>query len=550
MSIIHLLWLHKATLLCLPALLYFVGGVAIRLSVSNAWRIARAASGTALFFSLACCCYALQAGSSLAVHPCIDSTASVGNMHLSFRFDLIASLMLLLVSFLGWVIVSYSNAYMAGDPRELSYISRLMQTLAAVLLLVVTNSLVVFAVAWIVTGFTLHGLLTLYPNRQAAVIAAHKKFLASCLGDIALLGGVLLLENRTGSFEIDRVVDHVLKLHTVPFSIQISAILLAVSAIIKCAQLPLHGWLIQVMEAPTPVSALLHAGVINIGGFMLIRLATVIDTTPAAQVLLVLVGCLTAVICSLVMATRISIKVHLAWSTCAQMGFMLMECGLGLYRLAFLHLLAHSLYKAHAFLGSGGAVNEARIKSLALAIRPPKLPDLLVGSLCGLIVAALSRFLLRPSAHMDVAAVFCLMVAGFAVARMLTAASSMRTVVGTGILAAAAFTVSTLYFGYDEVFRLVVPEQAVGIVKHPALFSGALAAFGLLYVIQTTIRMAPLGRLATAMYPWLYAGLYLDEIFTRVTFRLWPAANVGTDIQRRDAENPFNAAKRTFENAR
>ena len=144
-----------------------------------------------------------------------------------------------------------------------------------------------------------------------------------------------------------------MKLHPVPLSIHIAALLLAISAIIKCAQLPLHGWLIQVMEAPTPVSALLHAGVVNLGGFMLIRLASVIYTTQAAQALLVVMGCLTAVVGSLVMSTGISIKVHLAWSTCAQMGFMLVECGLGLYALAFLHLLAHSLYKAHSWVQAG-----------------------------------------------------------------------------------------------------------------------------------------------------------------------------------------------------
>ena len=276
--------------------------------------------------------------------------------------------MLLLVSFLGWVIVSYSRAYMAGDPRESSYVAHLMLTLASVSLLVVTNSLMLFVAAWVLTGFSLHGLLTLYPDRQAAVIAAHKKFLASRLGDLTLLCAVILLGLKTGSFEIEEIAEQLSRPHPVAASIHIAAILLAVSAIIKCAQLPLHGWLIQVMEAPTPVSALLHAGVVNLGGFMLIRLAPVINTTRAARELLVVVGCLTAVIASLVMTTRISIKVNLAWSTCAQMGFMLMECGLGLYSLAFLHLLAHSLYKAHAFLGSGDTVNRAKLKRLMPSI--------------------------------------------------------------------------------------------------------------------------------------------------------------------------------------
>lgn len=115
------------------------------------------------------------------------------------------------------------------------------------------------------------------------------------------------------------------------------------------------------MEAPTPVSALLHAGVVNMGGFVLLRVAELIGLVPSAQWLLVIVGSLTAVLAGMVMLTRISIKVRLAWSTCAQMGFMLMEIGLGLYELALLHLVAHSLYKAYAFLSSGEAVERARL---------------------------------------------------------------------------------------------------------------------------------------------------------------------------------------------
>lgn len=536
---------HKAIVLCIPPLLYFLGGVGGRLvsttklSVSRAWCLARAASTVVLFFSLTCCCYALWEGQSLAGRPHIASTFSLGRVHISFRFDLIESLMLLLVTFLGWVIVNYSQAYMAGDPKQPSYISRLMYTLTAVTLLITTNSIIVFLIAWILTSLALHGLLTLYPTRQAAVIAAHKKFLASRLGDITLLGGVLLLGSQTGSFELDEVADYISKLHSVSLSIHIVAMLFAISAIIKCAQLPLHGWLIQVMEAPTPVSALLHAGVVNLGGFMLIRLASVINTTEAAQALLVVVGCLTAVIGSLVMTTRISVKVHLAWSTCAQMGFMLMECGLGLYGLAFLHLLAHSLYKAYAFLGSGDTVNQAKITSQMPAARTPKILTLLVSGLCGLIVAALGQLLWRPAARIDAPAVFCIVVVGFAVAGIVAAVPSTRSLAGVLILGVTSFAVSVLYFGYDSLFQKVVPTEIFRVRQHLILLLFVLACFCLLYGIQTMARVNPLGRIASVLYSWFYAGLYLDEVFTRATFRLWPATPPSKPAQRRDAAQLF-----------
>ncbi|HAD30262.1 MAG TPA: NADH-quinone oxidoreductase subunit L, partial [Methylophaga sp.] len=146
---------------------------------------------------------------------------------------------------------------------------------------------------------------------------------------------------------------------------KLAAFLIAQTALIKCAQLPLHGWLIQVVEAPTPISALLHAGIINLGGFLLISFAPLMALAPVAQWTLLIVAGLSTLISALVMVTRISIKVRLAWSTCAQMGLMLIECALGLYELALLHLLTHSLYKAYAFLSTGEAVHDFGLKQLA-----------------------------------------------------------------------------------------------------------------------------------------------------------------------------------------
>ena len=132
--------------------------------------------------------------------------------------------------------------------------------------------------------------------------------------------------------------------------------LVVLAAALKTATFPLHGWLTEVMEAPTPVSALLHAGIINAGGFLLIRMAEVVQASPGAMAALVMLGGLTALFGAAVMLTQSAVKTALAWSTVAQMGFMLLQCGLGLWPLALLHIVAHSLYKAHAFLSSGSAV--------------------------------------------------------------------------------------------------------------------------------------------------------------------------------------------------
>jgi NAD(P)H-quinone oxidoreductase subunit 5 len=536
---------ENAVLLGVPTILYFLGAIAGNLaaaqkvSVHRAWRLARMAGSLSLLGSLACCCDALLHAASLASEPRIDSLVTVGAVRVSFRFDIVGALMLLLVTFLGWVILNYSRTYMAGDPNQPRYICNMMRTLAAVSLLVVTNNLVVFLVAWVLTSLSLHGLLTLYRNRQAAVIAAHKKFLASRLGDVTLLFGVAILGSQTGTFEMDEVVHRIAAIPLIPVSVHVAAVLVAVSAMIKCAQLPLHGWLIQVMEAPTPVSALLHAGVVNLGGFMLIRLAAVIQTSAAAQGLLVVAGCLTATISSLVMTTRISIKVHLAWSTCAQMGFMLMECGLGLYGLAFLHLLAHSLYKAHAFLSSGETVTQAKLKRMM----PPRATlsgTALAGSaLFGLFVATLGALFWRPHSRMDGAMFFCILIVGFATAGILAAIFSIRGIADSLLLWLSAVGIAALYFGYDTLFQRLVPGATIDITQQRALLIFASLCFVLLYSIQSMVRVHPLGRFTSRLYPWFYAGLYLDELFTRATFRLWPANQLFVSAARRDAAQPF-----------
>ncbi|MEO5613893.1 MAG: proton-conducting transporter membrane subunit, partial [Cypionkella sp.] len=141
-----------------------------------------------------------------------------------------------------------------------------------------------------------------------------------------------------------------------PLTAKVGVALVVVAAVLKTATFPLHGWLTEVMEAPTPVSALLHAGIINGGGLLLIRLADVVQASAGAMAALMMLGGFTALFGAAVMLTQSAVKTALAWSTVAQMGFMLLQCGLGLWPLALLHIVAHSLYKAHAFLSSGTAV--------------------------------------------------------------------------------------------------------------------------------------------------------------------------------------------------
>lgn len=275
---------------------------------------------------------------------------------LSVRLDAISMIMLCLVSFIGWVVLRYASTYVDGEARQGAFMGWLCATLAAVLLLVTAGHLVQLVLAWIATSLCLHQLLLFYRDRTRARRAAHKKLVTSGLSNLVLIAAALVLWRGFGSGDIATILAGA-QAGAASTAAVWAAALIALAAVLKSAQFPTHGWLTEVMETPTPVSALLHAGVINAGGFLMIRFADVMLASPGVLAVLVMLGGFTAIFGGMVMLTQSAVKTSLAWSTVAQMGFMVLQCGLALFPLALLHIVAHSLYKAHAFLGSGGAVD-------------------------------------------------------------------------------------------------------------------------------------------------------------------------------------------------
>lgn len=302
---------------------------------------------------------------ALAVNGSGDSfLVGLFGFGLSVRLDIVSVVMLLLVTFIGWVVVRYARTYLDGEERQDAFTFWLLATLSAVLLLVQSGNVTQFVGAWIATSMCLHKLLLFYPGRVAAQRAAHKKYIMARIGDVAVIGAAILLISTYGTTQISIILE-LAEQGTGGGLALGAAALIALAAILKSAQFPTHGWLTEVMEAPTPVSALLHAGVVNAGGFALIRFADVMLLSPLVMAILVMVGGFTALFAGLVMLTQPTVKASLAWSTIAQMGFMILQCGLALFPLALLHIVAHSLYKAHAFLSAGGAVERI------VAIRKP-----------------------------------------------------------------------------------------------------------------------------------------------------------------------------------
>lgn len=319
----------------------------------------------AIMMSIACAFILGWAG------PGTSQVIGIAGFGLSARLDIVSTIMMMLVSFIGWVVLRYSSSYLDGEERQGAFTGFLCATLACVLLVVQAGNLFQLAVFWIATSLCLHKLLLFYPDRTAAIRAARKKFVMARLGDAALIAAFVVLFTLYGTSDIASILDAA-KSGTAPVAAPLAAGLIALAALLKSAQFPSHGWLVEVMETPTPVSALLHAGVINAGGFLLIRFADVMLLSPAIMALLIIIGGFTAIFGSIVMLTQSAVKTSLAWSTIAQMGFMTMQCGLALFPLALLHIVAHSLYKAHAFLSSGTAV-EVIVSNRRLG--PVAIPD-------------------------------------------------------------------------------------------------------------------------------------------------------------------------------
>ena len=297
----------------------------------------------------------MVAGAGLVAQLVINGpdTGSLGPV--AIRIDLVSVSLFALVAFVASIVLGYSRVYLDGEARQGAFLGWMALVVASVLMLVTSGSLWQLGFSWLATSLFLHRLLLFYPDRPAARRAARKKFLFARLGDLLLLGAFIGLWTAFGTTEIAAINAAAGDTETSVWTI-LAAACLAGAAVLKSAQFPFHGWLTEVMEAPTPVSALLHAGVINAGGFLLIRFSDVMLLAPGVLAVLVMIGGFTALFAGLVMLTQPSVKTSLAWSTIAQMGFMILQCGLALFSLALLHIVAHSLYKAHAFLSSGGAV--------------------------------------------------------------------------------------------------------------------------------------------------------------------------------------------------
>ncbi|MDP3509474.1 MAG: NADH-quinone oxidoreductase subunit L [Candidatus Melainabacteria bacterium] len=311
------------------------------------------------------------------VHFCMQASALLSNfLRVDFYIDRLSAVMMVLITAVSAVIQMYSARYMRDDPGYVRFFSLLGFMTFALLGMVTCGSLLMLLFWWQLVSFLLYLLLSHNRDDVDSVRAAFRTFVILRVGDIALLCGVWLAYKSYGTLVFPAVFERAaasaatLHLWAAGPEIHVNTcvtLLLFVGAMAKSAQLPLHAWLPETMGAPTPVSALMHAGVVNAGGFLINRLAPLYGLSPVTLHIIFIVGLFTAIFGTTVMLTRADIKTKLGFSTMGQMGFMIMECGLGAFALAIFHLIAHGIFKATLFLSAGSVIHKNR--------REPHLPS-------------------------------------------------------------------------------------------------------------------------------------------------------------------------------
>jgi len=282
-----------------------------------------------------------------------------------FRLDAMALFLGSAVLLVAAVVLGFSQRHMDGDSRYDIFFRRLAGLTATVLALLVTDAVPLFAGLWVLMGWLLAdaiGHVRSWPQAAAAAAAARTAFLR---GSVALTAGLVLLSLAAGSLSIAGVAAGAAGAS--PWLVAPGLLALVLAAAIQSGLFPFQRWLMSSMVAPTPVSAFMHAGLVNAGGILIARFAPAFDAVPAVLLIVFAAGAASALLGKVTALVQTDVKRGLAASTTAQMGFMVLQCGLGFHAAAMAHLVLHGLYKASLFLGAGSALANAAAPKPAAA---------------------------------------------------------------------------------------------------------------------------------------------------------------------------------------
>src|SRR2546430_5932487 len=311
----------------------------------------------AVLVSFICSCFIFAHGTQGAAEFMWISISGVFQVPLGLTLDQLSRTMAVLVSGVGAAIHIYSLGYMRDDEGKARYFAALSLFMFAMLGIVLANNFVMLFIFWELVGFTSYVLIGHWFYRDAAADAANKAFITTRIGDFGFMIGILMIWTSTGSIVFAEIAPRMSGLTSYPTFLMIVALLIFCGAVGKSAQFPLHVWLPDAMEGPTPISALIHAAtMVAAGVYMLVRVAFIIQASQTALVIVAWIGTLTAVMAALIATQQDDIKRILAYSTLSQLGYMIMALGLASSEAAMFHLFTHAVFKALLFLGAGSGI--------------------------------------------------------------------------------------------------------------------------------------------------------------------------------------------------
>lgn len=329
----------------------------IILLTQRARRLSALISIAAVLASFLCSCFIFAQHHITAPEiPWIDFSGII-RVPIAFTLDDLSKTMLLVVTGIAALIHIYSLGYMRADPGESRYFAGLSFFTFAMLGIVLANNFVMMFIFWELVGVSSYLLIGHWFERDAAAEAAKKAFIVNRIGDFGFMIGILMVWAATGSVIFDDIAPQLSRFTANPAFLTLSVLLIFCGAVGKSAQFPLHVWLPDAMEGPTPVSALIHAATMVAAGiYMLARVGFLVQASTDALRVISWIGTITALLAALIATQQDDIKRILAYSTLSQLGYMVMAVGLGSNGAAMFHLFTHAFFKALLFLSAGAVI--------------------------------------------------------------------------------------------------------------------------------------------------------------------------------------------------
>ncbi|MGH9887071.1 MAG: NADH-quinone oxidoreductase subunit L, partial [bacterium] len=282
------------------------------------------------------------------------------SVDIGFFVDNLTAVLLIVVTTIGMLVHVYSIGYMQHDPGRWRFFAYLNLFMVSMLLLVLSDSWLVLFVAWELVGLSSYLLIGFWYRKRSAAEASKKAFITNRVGDVGFALGIMAIFVDTGTLNIRQSIEVLTSqpLAAFPIPIWVVALLIFAGAVGKSAQFPLHVWLPDAMEGPTPVSALIHAAtMVNAGVYLVARANPIFASAPEVMTIVAGIGIFTAILAASIAMTQTDIKRVLAYSTLSQLGYMFAALGVGAFSAAIFHLMSHGFFKGLLFLGSGSVIH-------------------------------------------------------------------------------------------------------------------------------------------------------------------------------------------------